>query len=292
MLIPQLAGPSILAIAQGPTSAAAGAAISPAITVEVEDALGNLVTSDNSNVTLSIGSNPSGGNLLGTLTVAAVNGVATFSGLEIDTAGNGYTLVASDGGLTSATSAAFNITANPAQPTVAAPRRRVAQPRQRHDGQSFRPRRPIPAGEANLTYTWSATALPSGAAPPTFSANQTNAAKNTTATFSSAGTYVFLVTITDASGLSKASSVSVTVSQTFTSLSVSARPGDPLDAIAAAVYGHGTRSVRQRHGHAAGRDVDGRQRDDHAQRALHAACRGRIGHHNGPKRKRQRPRPA
>ena len=113
LLIPQLAGPSILAFAQGPTSAPVGTSIAPSITVDVEDALGNVVTSDNSDVTLSIGNNPSGGSLQGTLTVAAVNGVATFSGLDIDTLGNGYTLIASDGGLSSATSAAFNITAAP-----------------------------------------------------------------------------------------------------------------------------------------------------------------------------------
>ena len=55
-------------------------------------------------------------------------------------------------------------------------------------------------GEANLTYSWSVTAEPAGAANPTFSANGSNAAKNTTATFSQAGTYNFQVTITDAGG--------------------------------------------------------------------------------------------
>jgi hypothetical protein len=45
-------------------------------------------------VTIAIGTNPSAGVLSGTLTVAAVNGVAVFNDLEIDTAGDGYTLVA------------------------------------------------------------------------------------------------------------------------------------------------------------------------------------------------------
>jgi len=79
-------------------------------------------------------------------------------------------------------------------------------------------------GEADLTYTWSTATLPSGASAPTFSANQSNAAKNTTATFSSAGTYVFLVTITAAGGLSTTSSVSATVSQTLTSFSITVPP--------------------------------------------------------------------
>jgi hypothetical protein len=74
-------------------------------------------------------------------------------------------------------------------------------------------------GEANLTYTWATTGTPP--APVTFSLNGTNAAKNTIATFSAAGTYNFQVTITDASGLTTTSSVSVTVNQTYTSVAVS-----------------------------------------------------------------------
>jgi plastocyanin/regulation of enolase protein 1 (concanavalin A-like superfamily) len=76
------------------------------------------------------------------------------------------------------------------------------------------------AGESNLTYSWSATTLPAGAAAPIYSVNGTNAAKGTTATFSKAGTYTFAVTITDAGGLSATSTVNVTVNQTVTSLTV------------------------------------------------------------------------
>src|SRR5207249_8764663 len=65
-----------------------------------------------------IGANPSGGTLAGTATVAAVSGVATFSGLSIDKAGTGYTLVASSSGLTDPTSTAFNITAGSATQLV------------------------------------------------------------------------------------------------------------------------------------------------------------------------------
>jgi hypothetical protein len=74
------------------------------------------------------------------------------------------------------------------------------------------------AGEAALTYTWSATGSPP--APVTFSANGTNAAKNTTATFTKAGVYAFQVVIQDAGGLTVISPVSMTVSQTFTSILV------------------------------------------------------------------------
>ena len=76
-------------------------------------------------------------------------------------------------------------------------------------------------GESNLSYTWAATTMPSGATAPTFSANGTNGAKNTTAAFSMAGTYTFTVTIRDASGLTATSSVNVTVSQKLTAIAVS-----------------------------------------------------------------------
>ena len=98
-----------LVFGQQPSSAASGAAITPAMTVQVQDAGGNLVASSSASVTLAIGTNPSAGTLAGTATVNAVAGVATFSGLSIDKVGAGYTLVATSGALTSATSVAFNI---------------------------------------------------------------------------------------------------------------------------------------------------------------------------------------
>ena len=61
---------------------------------------------------------------------------------------------------------------------------------------------------------------PAGAATPTFSSNGSNASQNTTATFYRAGTYTFQVTITDPSGLTVVSSVTVTVIQTVTSISI------------------------------------------------------------------------
>jgi hypothetical protein len=83
---------------QQPTDTAAGQTISPVI-VEVVDQYGNVETSDNSDtITLSIGTNPSGGTLSGTLPVTVAGGVATFSDLSIDLAGMGYSLHASVGG--------------------------------------------------------------------------------------------------------------------------------------------------------------------------------------------------
>ncbi len=75
------------------------------------------------------------------------------------------------------------------------------------------------AGEFNLTYTWSVTGTPP--APVTFSNNGTNSAKTTTVTFAAAGTYSFLVTITNAAGFSTTSSVNATVNQIYSGLSLS-----------------------------------------------------------------------
>ena len=55
-------------------------------------------------MTLALFGGTSGAVLGGTLTVNAVNGVAAFTGLTINTAGTGYTLTASSGTLTSAKS--------------------------------------------------------------------------------------------------------------------------------------------------------------------------------------------
>ncbi len=77
--------------------------------VQTVDAGGNPVTSFSGFVTVGLGTNPAGGTLFGTVTIGLSSGVATFTTLDIDNIGNGYTLTASTGGLTSATSNAFNV---------------------------------------------------------------------------------------------------------------------------------------------------------------------------------------
>jgi alpha-tubulin suppressor-like RCC1 family protein len=66
----------------------------PAFGVAVQDAAGNTITTAVNSITVSMGTNPANGNLFGTTTVSAVNGVATFSAVSIDNPGNGYTLIA------------------------------------------------------------------------------------------------------------------------------------------------------------------------------------------------------
>lgn len=105
-------GPTQLAFKTQPSDSVSGSNISPNIEVEIQDSLGNIVTSSTENITLSFDTDPSSGsaNLAGTLTVQAINGVATFNDINIDLANTGYTLAANSGSLTSAISNAFNIT--------------------------------------------------------------------------------------------------------------------------------------------------------------------------------------
>jgi hypothetical protein len=83
------------------------------VQVEIRDQFGAPLSTATNTVSMAIGSNPAGGTLAGTTSVAAVNGVATFSNLGIDRPGTGYTLAASSTGLTGATSSGFDITAAP-----------------------------------------------------------------------------------------------------------------------------------------------------------------------------------
>ena len=73
--------------------------------------------------------------------------------------------------------------------------------------------------ESTLTYTWVTTGTPP-AAVNFGAANGTNAGKSETATFTKAGTYNFLVTITDATGASTTSATSLTVAQALTAVVV------------------------------------------------------------------------
>jgi len=100
-----------LVFTQSPGAGVVNAALSPPILVEARTAANDLATGFNGNVTIATGANPGGATLGGTLTVAAVNGVATFNDLSLNAVGTGYTLVASSAGLTDGTSSTFIITA-------------------------------------------------------------------------------------------------------------------------------------------------------------------------------------
>src|SRR2546426_776837 len=106
----QPAAATKLVFTVSPTNAAGAQSITPAVQVAVQDASGNTVTNATHTVTVALGANPGAGTLSGTLTVAATQGIATFSNLRIDRPGSGYALAASAPELAGATSAPFAVT--------------------------------------------------------------------------------------------------------------------------------------------------------------------------------------
>lgn len=102
-------GPTKLAFTVQPTGISAGGVITPAVKVAVENSGGTIVTSSTDPITIVLGSSPAGGTLSGTTVANAVSGVSTFADLGVSPPGAGYTLVASSGTLTGATSSPFNV---------------------------------------------------------------------------------------------------------------------------------------------------------------------------------------
>jgi hypothetical protein len=140
-IVTEVGAAARLAVVQQPTNTTAGSSITPAVTVAIQDANGNVVTTATDSVSVSIGTNPASGTLGGTRTVAAVNGIATFTDLWINKAGAGYTLAFASAGLSPDTSSTFNILAggalrltvttqpsDTAQSGAAFPRQPVVQP--------------------------------------------------------------------------------------------------------------------------------------------------------------------
>jgi hypothetical protein len=107
--------PVKLAFGTQPATTAAGTSFS--VTVLVQDAQDNTVPASSATVGLALNA-ANGAVLGGTTSVAAVNGVATFSGLSITKAGTNYTLTATSAPLTAAVSNQFNITAGTASSIV------------------------------------------------------------------------------------------------------------------------------------------------------------------------------
>ncbi len=97
-----------LSFNQSPGNTGAGAALAPQPQVTVQDQYGNAVSTDSSNVTISVTGGAATLSGCAANPKAAVNGVATFSGCTIMRAGT-YTLTATDGSLASAVSATFTI---------------------------------------------------------------------------------------------------------------------------------------------------------------------------------------
>ena len=107
------APPVALAFIVEPTTALAGAIITPSVVVAVEDSVGNVVTSATNQITMGFAVNPGQGPLGGTLMKFASSGQAVFTDLSVAIAATGYKLSASASGLATATSAAFDVLVRP-----------------------------------------------------------------------------------------------------------------------------------------------------------------------------------
>ena len=101
--------PTRVAFLTEPSNTVADSAMPGSIDIGVVDNTGSVRTNATSVVTIGIANNPGGATLTGTTTVAAVNGIATFTGLKLDKAGTAYTLVATSPGLMPDTSAVFSV---------------------------------------------------------------------------------------------------------------------------------------------------------------------------------------
>jgi hypothetical protein len=146
--------PAKLAFSVQPSAATAGTALTPAVQVTVQDALGNTVTSATTPITVAMGANPGGGTLAGTVTKSAANGIASFFDLSLDRAGTGYTLTAAASGLASATSATFNIASSTTARLVFS-----VQPSTTAAGASLAPAVQVAVQDASGNVVASATAL-------------------------------------------------------------------------------------------------------------------------------------
>ncbi len=98
-----------MALVRAPSSIIAGTVFTPSIRVAVFDLSGDTATTFTGPVTVALETNPSGDSLRGTLTRAAVGGVATFDDLMLTRADSGYLLRARSLGLPDAFGAPFAI---------------------------------------------------------------------------------------------------------------------------------------------------------------------------------------
>jgi hypothetical protein len=96
------------AIIEQPADMFAATPLHPAVTVQVEDAFGNLVAAG-VKVTMALATNPSSAILGGATATTDSAGLATFASLTVSKPGQGYTLVAHAGTGTSSASTPFTV---------------------------------------------------------------------------------------------------------------------------------------------------------------------------------------
>ena len=206
---------SVLTIGGFPSPTTAGSAAN--VTVTALDTYGNIATGYTGTVHLT--SSDAKAVLPANYTFTAADAGKHVFAVTLETAGT-QSIAATDTVTAGLTSTQTGITVNPPQPPTVVHAAAANPSPVTGTTTSLSVQGADAAGASSLTYSWAVTSAPAGAPPPTFSSNGSNAAQNTTATFYRAGIYTFQVTITDPSGLTAVSSVTVTVVQTVTSISI------------------------------------------------------------------------
>jgi plastocyanin len=170
-----------LAFTAQPGVTAVGAAITPAVQVAVQTSSGTTVTSATDPITIALGSNPGSATLSGTTVVNAVSGVATFADLAISAPGGGYTLVASSGTLTGATSSPFDVTGGTNSVTISVV------------NNQFQPKTQTVSVGTTVRWVWASGAGPHNVAPdatePPRSGDPVTGPASYEHTFNTPGTY-------------------------------------------------------------------------------------------------------
>lgn len=100
-------GPLHLVFSTQPSAVSLGVAFNPAPAVSIADVSGNVVETPNYPITLNLGAHPGSATLAGDTTIESVQGMATFVGLAMNSAGSGYTLVATSPGVDESESTPF-----------------------------------------------------------------------------------------------------------------------------------------------------------------------------------------
>ena len=195
------AAASQLVFATQPSSGTAGQALTPAVVAKIQDAFGNLVSS---NAAVAVASNPTG--VGGTTQVNAIAGVATFNGLQFSIANN-YTLTATSGSLASAVSNQFTISAASANKLVFT----TQPPANGTAGQAFSA--VVKVQDANGNVVTGSSAQITITSPASITGTTQVTAINGVATFNNlvlntAGTYTLAAT---SSGLTNASSTQIAI---------------------------------------------------------------------------------
>jgi uncharacterized repeat protein (TIGR02543 family) len=212
------------AITTQPTGAASGSLLGTQPVVRIVDAAGNTVTSSTVSVVASIASG--GGTLSGTTSVAAVNGVATFTNLVITGTSGNRTLTFTPTSLTAVTSSAITISAGAAS-QVAITRASVGT--QRRTAFTTQPQITVQDSSGNTVTSSSAVVTATVSAGGTLVGTTTATASSGVATFTGLGvdgtigtTYTITYTV---SGLTVATAT-VTLSNTTCDGSFTCQVGD------------------------------------------------------------------